>query len=127
MSGDGLDGIISVRDIIAAFSRFGKSTVDKIAADIMTTSVITCPVSTDSTDVLALMSQHRIRHVPITSEGQVVGLLSVRDILDIQQHMLVADIARREEDEAALSDSLANLKRPSTGERMNFALLGISR
>ena len=110
MSEGDLDGIISERDIIAAFSRFGKSTVDKIAADIMTASVITCPVATDPADVLALMSQHGIRHVPVTSEDKVIGLLSVRDILDLQQNMLTADIARREEDAAALSDSLIKLE-----------------
>ena len=106
----GLEGIISERDIIAALSRFGKSTTDKLAVDIMTAAVVTCPVTEDPANMLALMSRHTIRHLPIMNDDRVVGLLSVRDILNFQQQMLIADLARREEDAKALGEAYAALQ-----------------
>ena len=106
----GLEGIISERDLIFAFSRFGGTSVDKYATDIMTATVITCPPTADLAGVLALMSQHAIRHVPVVHDDEVVGLVSVRDILDCQQQLLNADIARRKEDAKALREAHAKLE-----------------
>ena len=106
----GLEGIISERDIIAAFSRFGGSAVAKTASDIMTADVVTCPLTEDLSGVMALMSENSIRHVPVLDNGTVIGLVSVRDILDFQQQMLLADIARREQDAHAMGESLAKLE-----------------
>ena len=60
--------------------------------------------------MLALMSRHTIRHLPIMNDDRVVGLLSVRDILNFQQQMLIADLARREEDAKALGEAYAALQ-----------------
>jgi len=106
----GLEGIISERDMISAFSRFGGASEDRCAADVMTATVITCLATADLAGVLALMSHHTIRHVPVVHDGKVVGLVSVRDILDFQQQLLIADIARREEDTQALREAHAKLE-----------------
>ena len=84
--------------------------MDKRAADVMTAIVITCLATADLASVLALMSLHTIRHVPVVHDGKVIGLVSIRDILDFQQQLLVADISRREEDAKALREAHAKLE-----------------
>jgi len=105
-----LDGIISERDIIEAFSRFGEAAANKSAEEIMTAGVVTCAAEMDIAEMPALMSRHTIRHLPVVSDGAVVGLLSVRDIVDFQRQMLLDDIARREQDEMALREAHARLE-----------------
>jgi signal transduction histidine kinase len=77
----------------------------------MTVEVITCAVTEDIANVLALMSLHTIRHVPVVDADRIVGLLSVRDLLDFQQQMLIADIDRRKQDAAALREAHARLEK----------------
>lgn len=105
-----LAGIISERDVIAACSKYGSAVMERCAADIMTPKVITCPVSTDLADVLALMSKMGIRHVPIMRGDALAGLVSVRDILDFQQQLLIADIDRRKQDAEALEQAHKKLE-----------------
>jgi signal transduction histidine kinase len=105
-----LAGIISERDIIAVIARDGSGLVDLTADHIMSRGVITCGIDTDLSDVLAQMSEHRIRHMPVVSEEKVVGLVSVRDVLDFQRQLLRADITRREQDRDALTEAYNKLE-----------------
>ena len=99
-----LAGIISERDIIKAYTK-GSENVDQLKAEeLMTPQVVTCTPETSLPDVLAMMSSYRIRHLPVLRERALVGLISVRDVLDIQQQMLLADIERREQASQVLQD-----------------------
>lgn len=84
-----LVGILSERDVIRHLGTRGADALQATAADLMTARVITCRHDTSVEDVLAMMSAHRIRHVPVLREGRLVGLVSVRDVLDLQREMLL--------------------------------------
>jgi PAS domain S-box-containing protein len=100
----GLAGIISERDLIKAFAGRGETIHGLKAADFMTTQVVTCTPETSLSDVLAMMSLHEIRHLPVVRERQPVGLISVRDVLDTQRQMLLDDLERRKQHTQCLQD-----------------------
>lgn len=101
----GLVGILSERDIIRIISREGGDSISQPASELMTKSLVTCTPETDLEDVLSLMSEHTIRHLPVVKNGEIVGLISVRDVLDMQRDMFVADIQRQELAAAAMQQA----------------------
>jgi len=97
-----LIGIISERDIIRWIAENGGDIGNLRAGALMSRSLITCAPDTDLEDVLRLMSENTIRHLPVMRGGEVVGLISVRDVLDLQRELFVADMERRKQTEAAM-------------------------
>jgi CBS domain-containing protein len=79
--GSHVAGILSERDIVRGLKRHGPSLLDKVAKDLMTSKVRTCTPSDTVSHLMALMSEHRIRHVPVVVEGKLCGLLSIGDIV----------------------------------------------
>lgn len=75
-----LIGVFSERDYTRKIALMGKSSRDTPVKDIMTANVITVAPQTDTRDCLALMSQKKIRHLPVMDAGKVLGMISIRDI-----------------------------------------------
>ncbi len=77
-----LVGIMSERDYARKVELHGKAARDTLVREIMTEDV-TYITPADSVDKCrALMSKHRIRHLPVCDSGQVIGVLSSRDVLE---------------------------------------------
>jgi CBS domain-containing protein len=72
-----LVGVVSERDIASGVILHNRATV----RDIMTTRVQTVPPETKVPDCMMLMHASRIRHLPVTIGGTVLGVLSVRDLM----------------------------------------------
>ncbi len=73
-------GVLSERDITAGVAKLGAAIADKTADDLMTSPVISC-TSTDSViEILVLMKDNHIRHLPVIDDGALIGMLSLRDI-----------------------------------------------
>ncbi|CAA2141293.1 CBS domain-containing protein [Hyphomicrobium sp. ghe19] len=83
VSSDGvaLDGIISERDISSGFAVHGPDIVTLLASDLMTRGVITCGSADKISDVARVMTERRIRHVPVKDGTRIVGIISIGDIL----------------------------------------------
>ena len=73
-------GIISERDIIRHLST-GGATADTFTKNIMTSKVITVESNITSAQLMQLMTEHRIRHLPITRDGKLVGIVSIGDVV----------------------------------------------
>ncbi len=73
-------GIVSERDIIRHLST-GGTTADTVTKNIMTSKVITVENNVTSAQLMQLMTTHRIRHVPITRDGKLVGIVSIGDVV----------------------------------------------
>jgi len=104
-----LSGIISERDIVKAVTEYGDKVSTLKADDLMKRNIVTCRTEADLCDVLALMSKHSVRHIPVIHDENLVGLVSVRDILNTQQQLLIADIDRRNQDSDALHEAHESL------------------
>lgn len=76
-----LEGILSERDVVRSLAENGAGTLDRTAADLMTSSVTTATPQTTVAAAMELMTAGRFRHVPIMDEGRLVGLVSIGDVV----------------------------------------------
>lgn len=77
-----LVGMFSERDYTRKIALQGKDSRSTLIDDIMTRDVITVAHTARTREVMSLMSAKRIRHVPVVRDGAVVGMLSIRDLMD---------------------------------------------
>ena len=82
MDGSRLVGIVSERDYTRKVALQGRSSRETTVGEIMTREVVTVPPSATTRQGMTLMSERRIRHLPVVDAGTVLGMISVRDILD---------------------------------------------
>ena len=73
-------GIVSERDIIRHLST-GGATAEAFTKNIMTSKVITVENNVTSAQLMQLITEHHIRHVPITCDGKLVGIVSIGDVV----------------------------------------------
>ncbi len=82
ISGEGtIEGILSERDIVRSLAESGAGTLDRTAADLMTTNVTTATPQTTVAAAMELMTTGRFRHVPVLDEGRLIGLVSIGDVV----------------------------------------------
>ena len=74
-------GIVSERDIVRALARHGSEALRKLAADCMTTRVVTCRPEDTINDVMQKMTSGRFRHLPVVENGNLAGIVSIGDVV----------------------------------------------
>lgn len=79
--GPAIAGIISERDIVRALATDGAAVLDRPLSGLMTTDVATCGPRATVDELMRLMTDRRIRHVPVIDEGDLAGLVSIGDIV----------------------------------------------
>ena len=77
----GLAGVLSERDVIRVIAGHGAAVLDMTIDSFITTDVATCGSNDRVADVAALMSERRIRHLPIVDAGILKGMISASDIV----------------------------------------------
>ncbi|MDH5539536.1 MAG: CBS domain-containing protein [Rhizobacter sp.] len=82
MQGEKLVGIVSERDYTRKVALKGKSSKETKVAEIMTRNVQTVTPQTTTNECMALMSQKKFRHLPVVQGHTVLGMISIRDIMD---------------------------------------------
>ncbi len=76
-----LAGIFSERDLLNAIARRGPEVLDCAVSEVMTAHVLTCTSSERVDAALAMMTMRRIRHLPVVDAGQLVGIVSIGDLV----------------------------------------------
>ena len=83
VSSDGthIEGIISERDVVRGLAEHREALLAMSVSDLMTVSVATCTPDDSVKDVMRTMTQRRIRHLPVTEDGTLVGIVSIGDVV----------------------------------------------
>jgi len=74
-------GVVSERDCVRRLVLAGKAPDATPVADIMVRNVVKADIADSFADCLKLMHEHHVRHLPVVEKGDVVGVISVRDLL----------------------------------------------
>jgi len=100
-SGPGIAGIISERDIINGMAVHGGGVLNKPVADLMTRNVHVCSPDDTIDQIMSMMSERRIRHLPVVKDDELVGVISIGDVV---KHR----IAETEEEAQALREYITS-------------------
>ena len=77
-----IDGIVSERDIVRRLAEFSGEVANLKVRDIMTTDVTTCTAEDSVEGLMALMTEHKFRHVPVVDEfGSLLAVVSIGDLV----------------------------------------------
>jgi CBS domain-containing protein len=82
-SGGGrIEGIISERDVVRALAAHGAGTLGRTVASAMSTGVVTCRAGDTVDELMAMMTDRRIRHLPVVDDdGSLTGIVSIGDVV----------------------------------------------
>lgn len=83
VSSDGrtIDGILSERDVTRALHSLGSALLDRPVRTIMSSDLRTVSPTDEVEDLAVMMTEHRVRHVPVVKDGALAGIVSIGDIV----------------------------------------------
>jgi CBS domain-containing protein len=84
-------GIVSERDVIYCLRDHGPEVLDWPVSRVMSSPAITASPDTDVLAALALMTQRRIRHLPVVEGGQIRGIVSIGDLVKHRMERIEAE------------------------------------
>ena len=96
-----VEGIISERDIVRALGEWGSDIGGMRVATLMSREVVTCTEADSVVDLARLMTERRIRHLPVIERGALVGIISIGDVVKSR-------IAEVESEVEAVKDMIAH-------------------
>ena len=96
MEGARMVGVVSERDYTRKVALQGRNSRDTKVSEIMTGNVFVVSPGTRTRDCMALMREKRIRHLPVVQGERVLGMISIRDLMDDIIHDHEMTIAQRE-------------------------------
>ena len=98
MENKAIVGVLSERDCVRRLVLAGKSPEATPVADIMVRNVVKADIANSFADCLKLMHEHQIRHLPVIENDDLVGIISIRDLLSeaVAHHSRVINELERE-------------------------------
>ncbi|HSJ26150.1 MAG TPA: CBS domain-containing protein [Longimicrobiales bacterium] len=91
MQDDDMRGILSERDILRAINEGADAFTRLHVADIMTANVITGRADADLPAVMQVMSERRIRHLPVVEDDRLAGMVSIGDVITAMRRVTEAE------------------------------------
>jgi CBS domain-containing protein len=79
--GTAIDGIVSERDVVRQLQQTGAGVLELPVAQIMTAEVTTCGPQDDVEHLMRLMTDQRVRHIPVVVDGGLHGIVSIGDVV----------------------------------------------
>jgi len=92
LSGESMVGIFSERDYARRVELKGKQTCDTLIQDVMTSEFITVSPEQKMDECMQIMTDMRIRHLPVMNDNKLIGMVSIGDVLFVmiaeQKHLI---------------------------------------
>ena len=79
--GNSVDGILSERDIVIALAEQAADLLSRTVGEIMTRNVVTCEPGDTVGELMAEMTNRRVRHLPVVADGRLCGIVSIGDLV----------------------------------------------
>ncbi|MDR2991143.1 MAG: CBS domain-containing protein [Burkholderiaceae bacterium] len=95
MQGDALLGIFTERDYARRLALQGLASIDTLLAEVMTERLYVVGPHQTVQECLSIMSQAKLRHLPVVEGGQVIGLVSIGDLVQaqlVEQHAIIQQL-----------------------------------
>ncbi|MFD6396869.1 CBS domain-containing protein [Nocardia sp. NPDC060249] len=86
-----ITGIVSERDVVRHLHAHGAALLDRPVTDIMTARVRTCGPDEDVSSLRDVMTEHRIRHMPVVKSDRLIGIVSIGDVVKSEITELAAE------------------------------------
>lgn len=83
-----LVGIVSERDIVRHLHSRGADLLEGTVGDVMTADVVTCAPDDQAADLARVMTDRRVRHLPVVIDGALAGIVSIGDLVKVRIDML---------------------------------------
>jgi CBS domain-containing protein len=77
-------GLISEGDVVHALAAYGKAAHEMPVRNFMSSPPITCRLGDSAKDVLRVMNDRRVRHLPVMDDGQLAGIVSIGDVVNFR-------------------------------------------
>lgn len=74
-------GVLSERDVVRVLARDGVAALQARVADVMSAPIVTCDPDDTLDHVMGLMTDRRIRHLPVVRRGELLGIVSIGDVV----------------------------------------------
>jgi len=88
-------GMVSERDVVLALAASAEKAPAQSVTDVMSRRLLTCAPDDSLAELMAVMTEHRVRHLPVVDHGQLLGLVSIGDLvkarlgeLEFESHVL---------------------------------------
>jgi CBS domain-containing protein len=91
--GEGVEGVISERDIVRALSRGGAAVLNMAVSELMSRHVPTCTPDDTVSHLMAVMTRTRNRHLPVVEGDRLSGIVSIGDVVKIRLEELELETA----------------------------------
>jgi len=86
LDGDRLIGVFSERDVVRRVVHRGLDPARTPMVDVMTTDIVVADADEDYQSAMRKMDQANIRHLPVVSEGRLLSMISIRDLMRVDIH-----------------------------------------
>lgn len=89
-----MQGLFSERDLVRLLAKEGAAALGRALQAVMTRAVITCRPEDRIESALAVMTAHKVRHLPVLDQGRLVGIISIGDLVKyrLDEKALEADV-----------------------------------
>ncbi len=90
--GGGLAGILSERDIVAGLARHGEAVTAMTVGELMSRPVRSCRPEDTIDAVMQVMTNRRVRHLPVVEDGRIVGIVSIGDVVKLRLELTEMEV-----------------------------------
>jgi CBS domain-containing protein len=91
LDGQDIVGIISERDVVRALHSLGEDVLRRRVRDLMTTTVVSASPADPVERIAGLMTDHRVRHMPVLDDGRLTGIVTIGDVVAARIRQLEQD------------------------------------